>query len=66
MLVIFVLMSISSMSHTHIKKHPCRPVNFKGLGPMKKHITYVKALYPIIMVGLRLKGRLGLFRGYLR
>ena len=52
------------MSLINFKKHLCRPVDFKGQGPQE--ITYVKAHYPIIMVGLRLKGRLGVHRGYLR
>ena len=33
MSVIFILMSISSMSHVDFKKCPCRPVDFKGQGP---------------------------------
>ena len=32
--VIFFLLSISTMSHDHFKKHPYRPVDFKGQGPL--------------------------------
>ena len=33
MAIIFVLMSIGSMSHVDFKKWPCYPVEFKGQGP---------------------------------
>ena len=35
MLIIFFLMSISSMPHVDLKKWPCHPVEFKGQGPFK-------------------------------
>ena len=33
MSMIFLLMSIGSMSHVDFKKWPCHPVDFRGLGP---------------------------------
>ena len=34
MSLIFFPMSIGSMSHVDFKKWPCRPVDFKGQGPL--------------------------------
>ena len=34
MSLIFCLMSIGFMSHVNFKKRPCRPVEFKGQGPL--------------------------------
>ena len=33
MSIIFLLMSIGSMSHVDFKKWPCHPVDFRGLVP---------------------------------
>ena len=43
-------MSISSMSHVEIKKWPCRPVDFRGLGPSKWVYTNKQKQFPFRVV----------------
>ena len=38
MSLFFLVMLISPMSHVDYKKRPCRPVDFRGLGPYAKQM----------------------------